>query len=362
MHAVILAGGSGTRLRPLTYARRKELMPIVGRPLLEYRIENLRDHGITDIVLACSAKVRELQAHFGNGSSHGVRLQYSYEDEPLGSGRAVKEAARMAGAEGTLVVCNGDILTNIDLTAMMQAHWKTHATLSMSLARVDDPWHFGVVDVEDDMRITRFVEKPPQGEEPSDLINAGTWLWEPELLDRIPDDDSAMTDGFSERILFPGIIADGLRVQGFEEDLWVDVGAPDRYLRANALLLERVTAEHDTQILLDEGARVAPDATISGMVYVGAGASIKPGARVAGPTVIGARSEIGAGATVEASVLWEDVAVAPDAQIAGSIIGGRVIIGAGAQLRKAVLADGSRVNDGARLAPGAQLGPDEVAT
>jgi len=361
MHAVILAGGSGTRLRPLTYARRKELMPVVGRPLLEYRIENLRDHGITDIVLACSAKVRELQAHFGNASTLGVRVQYSYEDEPLGSGRAVKEAARMAGAEGTLVVCNGDILTNVDLTSMLQAHWKTHATLSMSLARVDDPWHYGVASVDGDMRITGFVEKPERGTEPSDLINAGTWLWEPEMLDRIPDDESALVDGFSERVLFPGIIADGLRAQGFEEDLWVDVGAPDRYLRANALLLERITAEQNTHVLLDAGARVAPDAAISGMVYVGPGASIKPGARVAGPSVIGARSEVGAGAIVEASVLWEDVAVAPDARIANSIVGGRVIVGAGAHVRDAVLADGARVSDGARLQPGAQLGPDEVA-
>ncbi|MEX0750015.1 MAG: NDP-sugar synthase, partial [Dehalococcoidia bacterium] len=326
------------------------------------RIENLRDHGVTDIVLACSAKVRELQAHFGDGASFGVRLQYSYEEQPLGSGRAVKEAARMAGAEGTLVVCNGDILTNIDLTAMLQAHWKTRATLSMSLARVEDPWHFGVVAIDDDWRISHFVEKPPQGQQPSDLINAGTWLWEPEILDRIPDDDSAIVDQFSERVLFPGIIADGMRAQGFEEDLWVDVGAPDRYLRANALLLERAAAARGTHVMLDDGASVAPDATINGMVYVGAGASIKPGARIAGPSVIGERTEIGAGALVEASVLWDDVAVGVDAQVRGSIIGARVNIGAAAHLRDAVLADRASVPDGMHLPTGAKLGPDEVAT
>src|SRR6185295_10769186 len=213
MFAVILAGGAGTRLRPLTYARRKELVPLLNRPLLEYRLLNLKQHGVADIVLACSQGAHEIEAHFGDGTALGVRLRYSYEDRPLGSGRAVKEAARAAGATGTLVVCNGDILTNVDLGAMIAQHRTTGATLSISLARVDDPWHFGVVAVDDDLRIRHFVEKPAQGEEPSNLINAGTWLWEPEVLDRIPDDETAVRDGFSERVLFPGIIDDGLRAQ-----------------------------------------------------------------------------------------------------------------------------------------------------
>jgi NDP-sugar pyrophosphorylase family protein len=360
MHAVILAGGSGTRLRPLTYARRKELMPVLGRPLLEYRIENLRDNGIDQIVLACSSAVRELEAHFGDGSRFGVRIQYAYEERPLGSGRAVKEAARMAEAEGLLVVCNGDILTNVDLTAMMQAHWKARATLSMSLARVDDPWNYGVVEVDDSLRIHGFVEKPPQGQAPSDLINAGTWLWEPEILEMIPDDQSAAVDQFSERVLFPGIIADGLAVQGFEEDLWVDVGAPDRYLRANTLMLERASVARGSHLLIEEDVSIAPDATITGMLYVSSGASIKPGARIAGPVVIGERSEVGAAASVESSVLWEDVTIGAGARVAGSIIGGRVTIGAGTDVRNAVIADGARVAGGARLQVGARVEPDEA--
>src|SRR5581483_6562249 len=162
MHAVILAGGAGTRLRPLTYARRKELVPLLDRPLLEYRLRNLRLHGITDVVLACSQGMREVEDHFGDGAGLGIRIAYNYEDRPLGSGRAVKEAARAAGAAGALVVCNGDIITDVDLTAMLGRHRETGAVLSMSLAAVDDPWHFGVVDVDADLRIRRFVEKPPQ--------------------------------------------------------------------------------------------------------------------------------------------------------------------------------------------------------
>jgi mannose-1-phosphate guanylyltransferase len=244
---------------------------------------------------------------------------------------------------------------------MMQTHWKTRATLSMSLAPVDDPWNFGVVDVDDELKIRQFIEKPPKGQETSNLINAGTWLWEPEILEMIPDDASAVIDQFSERVLFPGIIADGLHVQGFVEDLWVDVGAPEKYLRANALLLERVAVERHTDVLLEEGAFIARDAHISGMLYLGEGASIGAGARIGGPTVIGERTIVGGGATIEGSVLWEDVAIGAGATVENSIIGGRVAIGAGVEVRNAALADGSRVPEGVRLQAGARLEPGETA-
>jgi len=362
MHAVILAGGSGTRLRPLTYARRKELMPVLNRPLLEYRIENLREHGVVDIVIACSASARELRDHFKDGSALGVNLRYSFEQRPLGSGRAVKEAARSVGAEGeTLVVCNGDILTNIDLTEMLAAHWKAHATMSMSLAAVDDPWNFGVVAVDDELAITAFVEKPPQGQEPSNLINAGTWLWEPEVLERIPDDESAVRDQFAERELFPGLIADGLRLQGFEEDLWVDVGAPDRYLRANALLLERLAAQAETSPVTEGESLIAGDATFSGLVFVSDDCVISRGATIKGPTVIGPHCQVGAGATVEGCVLWERVNIGPDASVSRSILADGVRIGREARVSRGVIASGASVPDGARLADGATLAPNETA-
>src|SRR5581483_11489749 len=359
--AVILAGGAGTRLRPLTYARRKELVPVVNRPLLFYRFLNLRQHGGTDIVLACSQGMREIEEHFGDGASLGVRLRYRYEDRPLGSGRAVKEAARWAGAKGTLVVCNGDILTMIDLTAMLERHRATDATLSISLARVDDPWHFGVVETDEDLRIRRFVEKPPQGEEPSNLINAGTWLFEPEVLERVPDGDSALRDGFAERVLFPGIIADGKRVQGFEEDLWVDVGSPERYLLANRLLLDRTTASWGRDTMLEEGADVAAGARVTGKVAFGARARIETGAMIEGPCVIGHDSIVKAGATVRASVLWEETTIGERATVEGSIVAAYAAVGDGAEVRDAVLANGAEVVERCRLEPGARVMPNERA-
>ncbi len=359
MFAVILAGGAGTRLRPLTYARRKELVPLLNRPLLEYRLLNLRDHGVTNIVLACSQGMREVEDHFGDGAALGVKIQYSYEDRPLGSGRAVKEAARFGGASGTLVVCNGDILTNIDLTAMIERHRRTAATLSMSLARVHDPWTYGVAEVDAELRILSFVEKPRQGEEPSDLINGGTWLWEPEMLDRIPDDETAVRDGFSERVLFPGIIADGLHVQGFEEDLWVDVGSSDRYLTATRLLLDRTMGELGAEVALGDGASVADDVEFDGHVLIGCGVTIGAGTRISGPTVIGHDSIVGAGAVIEASVIWEEARIGSGAHISGSIVAAYAGIGDGATVTDAVLGNGVEVEEGHVLEPGAKVMPGD---
>jgi NDP-sugar pyrophosphorylase family protein len=357
--AVILAGGAGTRLRPLTYARRKELVPLLNRPLLEYRLLNLKQHGIRDVVLACSQGMGEIEEHFGDGSSLGLRMQYAYEDKPLGSGRAVKEAARFAGADGAIVVCNGDILTNLDLTGMIARHRETAATLSISLAPVDDPWHFGVVAVDDALRIEHFVEKPPQGEEPSNLINAGTWIWEPGVLDRIPDDDSAIRDGYSERVLFPGIIADGERVQGFTEDLWVDVGSPDRYFRATRLLLERATRARGTELIVEEGAEVHPTAELIGQVLIGAGAKLGASARVRGPSVIGPLSIVGARSSVDASVLWEEVRIGERASVNRSILGAYAGIGDRAVVEDAILGNAAEVEEDHQPEPGARVMPGE---
>lgn len=359
MHAVILAGGAGTRLRPLTYARRKELVPLLNRPLLEYRLLNLKQHGVRDIVLACSQGARELEEHFGDGATLGVNITYSYEDRPLGSGRAVKEAAQAAGATGTIVVCNGDILTNVDLTAMIEQHRGTGATLSMSLAGVHDPWTYGVAEVDGDLRIRSFVEKPPQGTEPSNLINAGTWLWEPLMLDRIPDDETAVRDGFSERVLFPGLIADGLRVQGFTEDLWVDVGSPERYLLATRLLLERTMRGLDAEIAVGEGADVPESVQFDGHVLIGRGVRIGEGCSIIGPTVIGHDTTIGAGARIEASVLWEECRIGTGAQIARSILGAYCGIGDGAAVTDGVFGNAAEVDEGHTPEPGIRVMPSD---
>jgi NDP-sugar pyrophosphorylase family protein len=301
--------------------------------------------------------MREVEDHFGDGASLGLRISYSYEDRPLGSGRAVKEAARAFGATGTLVVCNGDIITNVDLGAMIAKHRETGATLSMSLAHVPDPWDYGVAQIDPDLRIRSFVEKPPQGEEPSNLINAGTWLWEPEMLERIPDDESAVRDGFSERVLFPGIIGDGLRVQGFEEDLWVDVGSPQRYLLATRLLLERMAGE--SGVVGREHAHIDHSARFEGLVALGAGARIGPDVSIVGPAVIGRDTVVGSESVVEGSTIWEEATVGEGARVTGSIVGAYCGIGDRAVVTDAVLANGAEVSEDRILETGARVMPNE---
>jgi mannose-1-phosphate guanylyltransferase len=242
---------------------------------------------------------------------------------------------------------------------MVERHRRTGAMLSMSLARVDDPWTYGVAEVDGDLRILSFVEKPPQGSEPSNLINAGTWLWEPAILDRIPDDETAVRDGFAERVLFPGILADGLRVQGFEEDLWVDVGSPDRYMTATRLLLERTMRELDAEVAFGDDVSVADDVRFDGHVLVGHRARIGAGTRVVGPTVIGHDTIVGAGATIEASIIWEEARIGDGARINGSIVAAYAGIGDRATVTDAVLGNGAEVEEGHTVASGAKVMPGD---
>ncbi len=367
MKGVILVGGEGTRLRPLTYARPKQLVPVLNRPLLEHLLRHLAAHGVDDLVIAGSASNRAIEDYFGDGAALGVRLRYSYETEPLGSGLAVKQAA--AGFDSAFFVCNGDIITDLDLTAMLECHRKTGSILSIALTPVEEPWHFGVAEVDQDERILRFVEKPPPEEAPGDLINAGTWIFEPEVLDFVPE--AGARDGSLERVTFPGLIEAGRRVQGFTwGGYWIDVGSPERYLQANRDLLDEeaaAVAESRIILLTEPDAVIDAEAEIGGAVLAGRGAGVRRAARVIGPTVLGEGCVIDEGASVEESVLWELVQVGVGAHVHGSILGKGVVIGRGAVIEDAVLADGVRVQadyvgpPGLRADPGATVPPYEEA-
>lgn len=363
MRGVILVGGEGTRLRPLTYARPKQLVPVLNRPLLEHLLRHLAEHRVDDIVIAGSASNRAIEEHFGDGASLGVRLRYSYETEPLGSGLAVKQAA--AGFEGAFFVFNGDILTDLDIGAMLERHRATGATLSIALAPVDEPWHFGVAEVDPDERILGFVEKPRPEEAKSNLINAGTWIFEPEVLDYVPE--AGARDGSLERVTFPALIRAGRRVQGFAwGGYWIDIGSPERYLQANRDLLDEEAAAVATSeviLLAEADATVDAEAEIGGAVLVGREVGVRRAARLMGPAVLGEGCTIEEGATVDGSVLWERVEVGVGAVVRDSILGRGVVVGRGSVLENAVLADGVRVEadyvvpEGTRAEPGASLPP-----
>lgn len=360
MRGVILAGGEGTRLRPLTYARPKQLVPVLNRPLLEHLLRHLASQGVDDLVVAGSASNRAVEEHFGDGSALGIRLRYSYETEPLGSGLAVKQAA--ATFSDTFVVCNGDIITDLDLVAMLERHRQTRAVLSIALAPVEEPWHYGVAEVDDDERILRFAEKPRPEEARSNLINAGTWIFEPEVLDHVPEDGAR--DGSLERVTFPALIEAGRRVQGFAwGGYWIDVGSPERYLQANRDLLDEEAAavvESDVILLAEADAVVDDGAQVGGAVLVGRGVRVRRGSRLLGPTVLGEGCLVEEDASVEQSVLWEHVRIGAAARVLNSILGQGVIIGAGAVVEGAVLADGVQVRGGCVLPVGLRANPGLV--
>ena len=334
MKAIVLAGGEGTRLRPLTWTTPKPLLPIVNRPFLEHQLSWLAGHGVTEVVLSLGYKS---DAFAGRSFSH-LPLQVAAEPEPLGTAGAIRFAAEAGGVTSRFLVCNGDVLTDLDVSALVRFHEAREAEATIALTRVEDPSAFGVVPTDDDGRVQRFVEKPPPGEAPTDWINAGTYVLEPSVLDDIPSGRAVSI----ERETFPGILARSGRLFALPSPAyWLDIGTPAKYLEANADRLARSGGAS----LMGPGAAVAPGAAVDGSV-LGAGAVVEAGAKVLRSVLFdGAR--VGAGAEVTDSV------VAAGAHVeAGAAVSGVTIVGPGA-----VVPPGERLT-GARVeAPGSPGSP-----
>jgi mannose-1-phosphate guanylyltransferase len=361
-NAVILVGGGGTRLRPLTYAVAKPLIPVINRPLISHLIGNLQRHGVRHVVLAAAAGQRHLEAELKDGSDLGVALSYCYETEPLGSGLAVKQAAKEL--TGAFFVCNGDVITDLDLSAMAARHMESEATLSISLSSVDDPSAYGVAELDAADRITRFVEKPARAEAPSSWANAGTWIFEPEVLEHIPDEKM---DGSLERLVFPSLIADGFTVQGFpSRAYWMDVGTSERYMQLHRdILAGRLSGwlpdSAGSEPVLGEDCQVWPDARLSTPLLLGRGCRVGALAQITGPSALGDRCSVRERAVIDRSLLWSDVRVGAGAVVRDSIIGDGCWIGDDAVVDGAVLANGAKVKRAVKLSRGARLEPEEVA-
>jgi mannose-1-phosphate guanylyltransferase len=277
--AIVLVGGEGTRLRPLTYTTPKPMLPIANRPFLEHQVEHLRAHGVDRIVLACGYKPDAIREHFGDA------LEYVVEPEPLGTGGAIAYAAREAGIGETFVACNGDVLTDLDLTALVGFHRDRDARMTIALHPVDDPSRYGVVATDDDGAVTAFIEKPPPGSTLVRTINAGTYVAEPDVLDLVPSDRAVSV----EYDVFPRLVAEGLYALA-DEGAWRDIGTPESYLAAN---LERMPSGG----LVDPTAVVDPRAVVEGSV-IGPGCRIEAGAHVHRSVVL-AGALVAAGMTVD---------------------------------------------------------------
>jgi mannose-1-phosphate guanylyltransferase len=349
--AVILAGGQGTRLRPLTLARAKPVVPLLNHPFLAYQLALLRAHGVSDVVLACSYRVDDVRAALGDGARLGVRLRYVVEDEPLGTGGGVRHAADLAS--GALFVLNGDILTDADLTAMRRLHEVRGSRTTIFLQPVDDPHQFGLIETDADGRLLRFREKPTAEETiTTNTINAGIYLIDAPLLARIPADRPSSI----EREFFPALIAEGIPAWGWcPRTYWRDLGNPVAYRAGHVDLLEgranmplSPPGERRDGSWIGAGASVADGARVVAPSVVGAGAALARDCRVGPGAVVGDGGRIGAGTRVDGAVLWERVEVGAGAELDRCVVGADVRIGARARVGpEVVLESGAIVPDGA---------------
>lgn len=333
MNAVILVGGFGTRLRPLTLTVPKQMLPVAGPTMIERVVEHLARHGVDRAVLALGYRPDVFRDAFPDGRCHGVELVYAVEPEPLDTGGAVGFAARAAGIDETFVVVNGDVLTDLDITELVDVHRRCGGEGTIALTPVDDPSRFGVVPIDADGRVTAFIEKPPPGEAPSNWINAGTYVLEPAVLDRIAPDRKVSI----EREVFPAMVADGALFALERDGRWIDAGTPAAYISASISYTDGTAASDPA---------VAPDAMVDGTAEVG-------------------RSWIGSGAVVNADAVVEESLVLPGAWIGQgavvrhSIIGTRAFIGAGAKVDGlSVVGEGAQVQAGAVLSD-ARVPPED---
>jgi len=358
--AVILVGGEGTRLRPLTSRTPKPMLPLVDRPLLAYTFEHLRRHGVDRAILSCGYLPTPIQEHFGERYGD-LEVEYRVEPSPLGTGGGIRFGAE--GLDRTFVALNGDVLHGADLGAMLAAHRERGAAGTILLVPVEDPSRYGLVRCADDGRVRAFVEKPRPEEIDTNLINAGLYVLEPEVLDLIPEGEPVSI----ERDVFPQLVDEG-RLYGFRlEGYWRDVGTPESYLHAHRDVLERTFATElgdalgRGYTLVCDGAVVAPGARLVPPVYVGAGATIAAGARVGSSAVVGAGARIDEGAVVESAVVGARAVVGSRASVSGSIVGEEAEIGAGCDVRAlAVVGPGARVGERNMLDGGIRVAAGET--
>jgi mannose-1-phosphate guanylyltransferase len=355
MRAVILVGGEGTRLRPLTYTVPKQMLPVVEVPIIERVVGHLVAHGVTDVVLSLGYRPDAFIAAYPDGRCAGASLTYVVEATPLDTAGAIRFAATEAGIDDTFLVLNGDVLTDLDLTALVRFHRQRGGEATIALAPVPDPSAFGVVVTAEDGRVEAFIEKPPAGTAPTNLINAGTYVLEPAVLARIAAGGRVNI----ERETFPALVADG-RLFALRSDVyWLDVGTPERYVQASIDLLDgrRAGPAVPGARAIAGGSWAMRDACIDGHAttsFAGAGATVARGATV-DCAVVGHGARVGNGAVVRRSVVLAGARIDDGAEVHESIVGpsatvgsravvrGWTVVGAGAVVEAGTNHEGSRL-------------------
>lgn len=352
MKGVILVGGGGTRLRPLTCHLPKAMVPVLNRPFLEVLVGYLKKHKIDEIIVAMSEPQRQIEDEYGNGARLSVRITYSVESFPLGTAGAVKNAERFL-KDDTFFVFNGDVFTDIDLTALLEMHRKSKALATIALTPVDDPTAYGVVETDSQGRVKRFVEKPSRDKAPTNMINAGIYVLEPEVLEEIaPNSYCAF-----EHDVFPLLVQQGQGVYGFPwRCYWIDIGTPERYLRLQHDLLYRCLGSEGTKF--EGNAVIDRSARISGPTLIGKDCFVAADAVVEGPAVLGSGCHIAEGAMLKGSVLWRECKVGKGARLENCVLASNCCVGEESEIPDGcVLGEGVLIAKGQKLSPGIKVWP-----
>ncbi len=352
MKAILLAGGKGTRLRPLTIHTPKPIVPIFGRPFLHYQIDLVRKlPEIDEVILSLNYQPRRIEEIFGHGDGLGVKISYVVEAAPLGTGGAIKYAG--GTLDETVVVFNGDVMTQVDLSAVLRLHRERKAKATIVLTPVENPSAYGLVETEADGSVRRFLEKPKPEEITCNTINAGIYVLEPDTFDRIPKD----TAWSIERSFFPSLVE---RKETFVayvyHGYWIDIGAPDKYTQVHRDIMDHRFAAPPFEgaprdfAMVSPEARIEDGAKVEGPCFIDEGTVVKAGAHVAPYSVLGRQCQIEEEARIEGSIIWANTRIGRDALVRHSILGRQCHIGRNSSLDGGiVLGDKSVVTDYSKL-------------
>ncbi|WP_067471897.1 mannose-1-phosphate guanyltransferase [Actinomadura hibisca] len=360
MKAVVMAGGEGTRLRPMTANQPKPLLPLINRPIMEHVLRLLKRHGLDETVVTVQFLAALIRNYFGDGEELGMSLSYATEEVPLGTAGSVKNAADALRDDRFLVI-SGDALTDIDLTDMVRFHEENGALVTIGLKRVPNPLEFGIIIVDEQGRVQRFLEKPTWGQVFSDTVNTGIYVMEPEVLDHVAAGESV--DWSAD--VFPKLLAEGAPLYGYVADCyWEDVGTHESYLKAQADMLSGlVDVEMDgfevsPGVWIAEGAEVDAEAVLKGPLYVGDYAKVEAGVELREFTVLGSNVVVKEGAFLHRAVVHDNVFVAPSTNLRGCVVGKNTDVMAGARVEEgAVVGDECVIEAEAYVSSGVKVYP-----
>ena len=336
LEAILLVGGQGTRLRPLTISTPKPMLPVAGYPCTEHQIARAREAGVGRIVLGTSYKAEVFESYFGRGEKVGVEMIYAVEDQPLGTGGAIRNAANFlnCGPEDPVIIFNGDVLTGLDISGLVGKWRESNADVAIYLTRVDDPRAYGLVPTDSSGVVTAFLEKPTKPEKiVTDQINAGCYIFKRSVIDQIPSGQVVSV----ERDSFPKLLSEGAKVIGVvDEGYWLDLGTPLAFAKGSADLVlglapSPLIGKKAGISLVDQSAKVSPGAELNLGTYVGKRAQVASGAKISG-SVIFDGAQVGAGVIIENSIISENVLIEENTVIKDSVISENSKIGSGNEL------------------------------